>query len=236
MKRLKNPCRLTAICLAAAICAPAFGEDTSAAKKEAKPAGGPTNDAAMMAAMMELAKPGENHKLLEALVGPWTYKVKFWMSPDTNAPPMESSGTTLTKSTMGGRYFISEHKGKMQWPGPDGKMQDMIFNGMAVEGFDNAKKKYVSSWIDNMGTGIMQAEGVYNPAVKTLTYWSEYEPMPGMKTKVREAIKIPDSNHHTMEFFEDRGGQEVKTMEISYTRAGRTQSHPSGPLGPGTAE
>ena len=167
----------------------------------------------MMASLMELAKPGENHKLLEGMIGSWTYKVKFWMSPD--APPMESSGTTFTKSTMGGRYFISEHKGKMQMPGADGKMEDAEFNGMAVEGYDNAKKKYVSSWIDNMGTGIMHSEGTYDPASKTLTYLSEYEPMPGVKTKVREVIKIKDNDNHTMEFFESRGSQEVKTMFVS---------------------
>jgi hypothetical protein len=144
------------------------------------------------------------------------------MSPDTNAPPMESSGTMVTKPAMGGRYFISEHKGMMQMPGPDGKSQDMEFNGMAVEGYDNAKKKYVASWIDNMGTGIMNSEGTYEDATKTLTYFSEYEPMPGMKLKVRQLVKISDSNHHTLEFYEDRGGTEVRTMEITYTRAGQS--------------
>jgi hypothetical protein len=44
------------------------------------------------------------------------------------------------------------------------------------------------------------------------------EPMPGVKTKVREVLKIVDSDHHMLEWFEDRGGQEVKTMEINYTR------------------
>jgi len=39
-----------------------------------------------------------------------------------------------------------------------------------------------------------------------------------MKTKVRQAVKFVDANHHTLEFYEDRGGKEVKTMEITYTR------------------
>ena len=42
----------------------------------------------------------------------------------------------------------------MQMPGEDGKMKDMQFKGMGVEGYDNVKKKFVASWIDNMGTGI----------------------------------------------------------------------------------
>ena len=69
-----------------------------------------------------------------------------------------------------------------------------------------------------MGTGIMNLEGTYDSASKTFTYRAEYEPMPGMKMKIREVIKIVDNDHHTFEWYEDRGGTEVKTMEIAYTR------------------
>jgi hypothetical protein len=69
-----------------------------------------------------------------------------------------------------------------------------------------------------MGTGIMLSEGDYDAASKSLTYRTESEMMPGMKTKIREVIKITDKNHRTFEFYEDRGGTEVKTMEIKYTR------------------
>ena len=76
----------------------------------------------------------------------------------------------------------------------------------------------MSSWIDNMGTGIMNSQGTYDAASKTLTYFAEYEPMPGMKTKMREVLKLTVKNHRSVEFFEDPGGKEVKTMEIGYTR------------------
>lgn len=199
--------------LCAAVSVPAIAADDT--KKEAKPAAQPS-EADMMAMMTELAKPGENHKLLASGVGQWTYTVKMWMDP--SAPPSESSGTSVTKEALGGRYFISEHNGKMQMPGPDGKMVETEFKGIATEGYDNVKKKFVSSWIDNMGTGIMLSEGTYDAATKTFTYNTECEMMPGMKTKIRETIKIVDKDHRVFEFYEDRGGTEVKTMEIKYTR------------------
>lgn len=173
-------------------------------------------EADMMAVMMEMAKPGENHKQFEAMAGEWTYTVKWWMNPQ--APPSESTGTTVSKLVMGGRYLISNHTGKMSMPGPDGKMMDMEFQGMAIEGYDNAKKKFVSSWIDNMGTGIENSEGTYDPATKALTYVGSFEPMPGMVTKVRQVVKCVDKDHHTMEMFEDHNGALVKTMEIKYSR------------------
>ena len=181
-------------------------------------ASGSPNQAEMMAKMMELAKLGENHKLLADMAGKWTYNIKMWMNPDPQAPPKESTGNAVVKPVMEGRYFIGDYTGKMEMPGADGKMKHMEFKGMSLDGYDNVKQKFVSSWVDNMGTGIMNSEGTYDPATKTFTYTGEYEAMPGMKTKVREVIKIVDKDHHSFEYYEDRGGQEAKTMEISYTR------------------
>jgi hypothetical protein len=201
---------LSTLLLSATLSLPSLAQDKEK-KEEKKP-----SDADMMATMMEMAKPGENHKLLEDAVGTWTYTVKFWMSPD--GPPSESSGTSVARAVMGGRYVITDHTGKMQMPGPDGKMMDAEFKGMGVEGYDNAKKKFVASWIDNMGTGILMMEGYYSPVLKSFVYNAEYEMMPGVKTKVREVIKVTDKDHRTFEFYEERGGKEVKTMEIKYTR------------------
>jgi hypothetical protein len=175
----------------------------------------------MMKQMMEMSKLNENHKLLADMNGNWNYTIKMWMNPDPNAKPQESKGTATRKSVMGGRYFVMDVSGKMQMPGEDGKMKDMQFKGMAVEGYDNVKKKFVSSWIDSMGTGIQGSEGTYDPASKTFTYTMEMEPMPGMKQQVREVIKVTDKDHMMLEWYENRGGQEKKTMEIAYTRAGK---------------
>src|SRR6266436_4066189 len=128
----------------------------------ANPAGGtgasaPTgqpNAADMMKQMMELSKLNENHKLLSSLDGNWDYTIKFWMNPDPNAKPDESKGTAVRKSIMDGRFSIMDVTGKMEMPGPDGKKKEMTFKGHGIEGYDNVKKKFVGSWIDNMGTGI----------------------------------------------------------------------------------
>jgi Protein of unknown function (DUF1579) len=183
----------------------------------AQPATAQPNPADMMKQMMEMSKTGENHKLLASMAGTWSYTVKF--SPAPGAPSQESKGTAVRKTIMGGRYLAGEYTSKMQMPGADGKMKDVEFKGMSTDGYDNVKKKFVGSWVDNMGTGIMNSEGTYDPASKTFTYTGDYEPTPGMKTKVRMVVKMIDQDHQIFENYEDRGGQEVKTMEISYTRA-----------------
>jgi hypothetical protein len=179
---------------------------------------GQPNPQEMMKQMIELSKLNENHKLLSSLDGNWNYTIKMWMNPDPNAKPQESKGTATRKTVMGGRYVMMDVTGKMQMPGENGKMKDVQFKGMGLEGYNNVKKKFVASWVDNMGTGIEFSEGTYDPATKTLTYTSEIEPLPGMKSQVREEIKITDNNHMTLDWYENRGGQEKKTMEIAYTR------------------
>src|SRR5438105_4789045 len=172
----------------------------------------------MMVQMMEMSKLNENHKLLSSLDGDWDYTIKFWMNPNPSAPPQESKGTAIRKSIMGGRYVTMDVSGKMQMPGEDGKPKDVMFKGMGMEGYDNVKKKFVASWIDNMGTGIEFSEGTYDPATKSFTYTAEMEPVPGVKTAIREVIKVTDNNHMSLEWYENQGGQEKKTMEINYTK------------------
>jgi len=197
--------------------APAGASSPPSAAQPAAPAGQP-NPQEMMKQMSEMSKLNENHKLLSSLDGNWTFTIKMWWNPDPNAKPQESKGTATRKTVMGGRYVMMDVTGKMQMPGEDGKMKDMQFKGMGLEGYDNVKKKFVSSWVDNMGTGIQFSEGTYDPASKTFTYTSEMEPLPGMKSQTREVIKVADNNHMALEFYENHGGQEKKTMEISYTR------------------
>ena len=197
--------------------APAHAQDTpSSAKAAATPAGKP-DEAEIMAKMMELAKPGEHHRELAALVGTWNYTAKFSMAP---GKPLGDAGrgTAVRTAVMGGRYFVTDVTGKMLMPAADGTMQDTEFKGTSVEGYDNVKQKFVSTWIDNMGTSITLSEGTYDPASKSFTYLFEMEVVPGMKTKARQVVKILDPDHHRMDWYETQGGQEVKTMELDYTR------------------
>ena len=205
---------------------PASGDSTTAIAQpaEIKPAETKIKAAQPSAAdmqkimdqMMELGKPGENHKLLAGMAGNWSYTVKMWMDP--TGKPQESKGTATRKAIMDGRFFIAEHSGKFQMPGADGKMKDMNFKGMAIEGYDNIKKKFVVAWIDNMGTIILNSEGTYDATSKTFTYTAQCEMMPGMPVRIREVIKMVDNDHHNFEWYEDRGAGETKTMEIAYTR------------------
>jgi hypothetical protein len=217
---MKTTLLLSIVFAAVLIVRPTFAQVTTAspATASASAASGQPDQAEMMKQMMEMAKLNENHKMLGDMVGTWSYTVTMWMNPDPNAKPETSKGTSVTNAIMDGRFFVSNVTGKMEMPGADGKMKSTTFKGMGIDGYDNAKQKFVSSWVDNMGTGIMMSEGTYDPATKTFNHKAEYTMAPGMTQKIREVVKITDKDHHTFEWYENRGGEEKKTMEIVYTR------------------
>lgn len=213
---MKTFCRFVTVfaCSAALFVSPAMADDK-------KPAEGAMPDQkAMMEAFAKMGALNENHKLLAGMVGDWDYTMKSWMDP--SAPPEESKGTAKHVPMMDGRFIHSEYHGKMTMPGPDGKPTEMDFHGAGVTGYDNMSQKFQSVWMDSMSTGMMMSEGTYNPAEKTFTYAGEMcdmtNPTPGAKCKVRYTIKMVDNDKQLFEWFELRGGKEVKTMEITYTR------------------
>ena len=116
------------------------------------------DSAAMMKNWIDYMTPGKAHKWLADANGTWTGEVNMWMSPD--APPTKSTTTSTNKMIMGGRYQQSSHQGNMM---------GQPFEGQSTVGYDNIKKVFVSTWIDNAGTGIMVLSGPWDAATKSMT-------------------------------------------------------------------
>lgn len=164
-------------------------------------------DEAMMKAWEEYKTPGEMHKMMERSVGEWTADITMWMDP--TQPPTKSEGVSVVESILGGRYFQTKHTGDFM---------GMQMNGIELSGYDNAKKKFFSTWIDNFGTGIMYLEGTYDAASKTIHLsGTSVDPM-GNEVKVREIITLIDEDNTMFEMFMGEGDQEFKSMEIKFTR------------------
>jgi hypothetical protein len=168
------------------------------------------DSATMMKNWMAYATPGEQHKLLAKSNGTWTGAITMWMAPDT--PPMTSTGTMTNKMIMDGRYQVSETKGNMM---------GMPFNGMSTTAYDNHKKVFISTWIDNMGTGILKVEGPWDEATKSITFTGKMiDPMTGRECDFKEVYKIIDDNNQLMEMYgpDPKTGKQYKSMEIKLTR------------------
>jgi hypothetical protein len=165
-----------------------------------------------MDAWMKAAQPGEHHKLLAKLAGSWATTSRMEM-PGQTGP--ETKGTTEGRLILGDRFVEFQQKGEFM-----GKLHE----GRGVLGYDNVKKKYVTVWMENMGTGILSAEGDYDPAKKQLTLVGEYaDPISGGKVKMgyRWIWSFPSDTQMVFEMFEvppPSMGKEYKAVTITYTK------------------
>lgn len=169
-----------------------------------------------MAICMEAGKPGKEHAELAKAVGSWNGKTKMWMGPDSKAPEMSSECKQTITSVMDGRFIRIEVQGDMA---------GMPFNGFGLAGFDNVSKKYVSTWVDNCGSGIMNGTGEASSDGKVITFTYNYNcPIAKKPTTMREVHTHKSANNYTLEMFgkDPHSGKEFKMMEIDFTRAGPT--------------
>jgi len=167
------------------------------------------DSATMMKNWQEYMTPGDMHKMLAKSDGNWNGDVTMWMYP--GAPEQKSKSTAVNKMIMGGLYQESSHTGNMM---------DMPFSGKSIVGYDNHLKEFISTWVDNMGSGIMVLRGPWDEATKTITLKGKIiDAGTKMETSIRETFKIIDDNNQEMEMFTiTPDGKEFKTMNIKYTR------------------
>jgi hypothetical protein len=167
----------------------------------------PSADDPAMKAWMEFASPGPAHAALKNLVGTWDATVKSYMGPEAT----ESKGTSTYELVADGRY-LQEHA--------TGNMMGMEFHGYGTVGYDNMLKKYVGTWIDNMGTGIMTMTGTSPDGGKTINWDATgSDPITGKVQKYNSTMKMVSADQYHFEMSgPGMDGKVGKLMEITYNR------------------
>lgn len=169
----------------------------------------PMDSAAMNKAWQDFMTPGDMHKWMANTNGTWEAEVSQWMDP--SAPPTKAKAINVQNSTLGGRYVIGKFTSTMM---------GQPFEGMSTMGYDNAKKMFTSTWMDNMGTGIVHMSGTYDEATKTLNLKGhQTDPMTGKDSEMREEMKMIDDNTYTMTMYgAGMDGKEMKFMEGTFKK------------------
>ncbi len=168
--------------------------------------------AELMKMYMELASPGEEHKLLESLVGTWDTELKLWGQPGQD--PMTATGTAVNTMILRGRFLLTESTGG------EGPMKS---ESLSITGFDRRHKKYSLVVFDTWGTYYVMAAGSYDDATRTITMYGEDEdPVMGVTQKYDFILRIISQDKHVAEVvfkdFRTPNEEEFKAVEITYSR------------------
>ena len=166
-----------------------------------------------MAAMQELAAPTTDHELLNPFVGTFNAEVKIWMGA---GEPSITTGTMTNTWDLDGRFIYHVYKGDSS-PDPTPFPN---FEGRGFWGFNKHTQKYEGVWIDTASTIMQYEAGTVDEGGKVWTMQGEMTGPDGCVSVKRSVTTLTDNDHHTMEMYFIRDGQEFKGMEIRYTRAG----------------
>lgn len=169
------------------------------------------DSATAMKAMWEAGTPGPQHAMLAKSDGVWEAETTMWMAD--GAPPMKGSKAVATnKMLYGNRYQQTSFKGDFM---------GQPFEGTSTTGYDNVKKVYFTTWMDNMSTGMMNMEGAWDEAAKTFNFKGKMLcPANGKECEMRETYMVVDNDTHIMSMYgpDMKTGKEYKNMEIKFTR------------------
>jgi len=159
-----------------------------------------------MEAWMKAGQINEHHEWLARAEGAW--KGKSWFQWDPNMPKMHAAVESEVESILGGRYTVMHY---------ESEFMGQPYKGVGIVGYDNIKQKYVSIWLESMGTSPMVSYGTRTG--DTITFKSEFEnPMGEMETMYIESTSHGE-NRMVDKFYEHRDGKKVQTGQIVYERA-----------------
>jgi uncharacterized protein DUF1579 len=173
--------------------------------------------------MIDYSRPGKYHAMLAELVGTWTFKGRHfdWVDSVTNKISLEFGGTIVRKSFADGRWFIVNvtSDSTLEIPIQNGKMRKGKFQGLELEGYDNVKQRFVRTVIGNhLSSGLFVPEGVYDSTSNVITFDSESELVPGVKSKDHLLYLFFDKDHYKWEAYMDQNGKYRLASEINFTR------------------
>lgn len=163
-------------------------------------------------ACMAAGTPGKMHERLAKEAGEWKGKNTMWMMPGSD--PVTTDCKCTVTAMMDGRFVQTNMLGEMPGMGP--------YKGFGVAGYDNLTQKFVSLWLDNHSTSMMNGTGEISADGKVITWKFNFTcPLTKKPAVMREIDTITGPNTKTLEMWgpEPKSGKEYKMMVIELTKS-----------------
>jgi hypothetical protein len=135
------------------------------------------------------AKPEEQHRWLQKLIGEWSFESEATMEP--GQPPSKHSGTESVRA-IGELWIQGEGRGEM----PGGGMATMLL----TLGYDPLKKRFVGTWLGSMMCHLWIYNGELSADQRILTLNSEGPDMAteGKMTKYKDVFEVKADDHRIL--------------------------------------
>jgi hypothetical protein len=157
---------------------------------------------------MARATPGEMHQVLFQLIGAWHGDVSFYS--ETEREPLISSVQVFYESQLENRFFTIKLIGEVNRIGME---------GLGTLGYDNTRKLFIGTWIDNNHTGMISLEGRWEEDRKLISLRGKrFDPVNGKEKAIKVNLTLVDDFNHTLEVYSIDGSAEMKVTTINFRR------------------
>lgn len=158
-----------------------------------------------------LAEPGHHHQLLDIFAGTWQVEGRFETQP--GQPPEIATGTMVSTWQLGQRWLRQEYTGSMPSLG--------TFEGIGFFGYDNAKNKFVATWMDTLSTTAMTSHGTFNEMATSFTLNGAFTAPDGGSFVQKQVLTVQSRDRYTVALSLIGPDQtETPTGTVIYTRLG----------------
>lgn len=155
----------------------------------------------------DLTQPGPEHAQLMKMVGSWDVTFTQWTKEDE--PEKEAQGSAVITAMYDGRYICEEYSSDFA-----GKS----FRGVGTTGYDRGARHFVTTWCDNMGTGIVLLTGTPKSDGQEIVYHGTMTSPQQQLVQLRHVVSWESDDRFTITMFSRSDDEEHKSMFLTYTR------------------
>ncbi len=161
-----------------------------------------------------IQRPGENHKLLKQMVGDWDVNLFF----HANGQSWESKCKAKNELLHGGRFLIENIEGEIYAPDDSGTMMTEVYSSTKIIGYDNYKKAFCGSFIENQNSYMLNFVGrkpLSEESNQIVFFGLSDEPMLEINdTTMKYTLEIVDDNSYTWKVFALALGEKSLFFEL----------------------
>jgi hypothetical protein len=166
-----------------------------------------------MARMEKLGKafatPNENHQFLAQLVGEWDTTTSLMGLPDED-------GSAFFSMILGNRFVNGDISGTFA---------NVPYIGRVTIGYDNYKHKFVASFLNDLGTSMLWAEGMLDKSGNTLSLWGSMDEWMTDEHDIPAMYRflVIHKNQFIFELHDLANEGETVVIKTTYNRVASTQ-------------
>ncbi|MFC2126247.1 DUF1579 family protein [Bacteroidota bacterium] len=165
-----------------------------------------------------IQRPGENHDLFKQMDGEWDVKLIF----HGGGQSWETKCKARNEIIHGERFLIENIEGEIYAPDDLGIMRTEVYSSTKIIGYDNYKKAYCGSFIENQNSYMLNFIGrrpLSGEPNQIIFFGLSDEPMLGINdTTMKYTLEIVDDNSYIWKVFALALGENLLAFEFIFQK------------------